>query len=514
MRHIGVSKFRGAAVSAAMVAGLSAGAHAQAFKHAGCADMVEADFKLVTLVANASNTETSEPLKMDFDMDAQGNVDVYFTQRFGLLRKYSAATKTVSNLHKFTLLTGSSDGLQGIALDPAFKVNRHLYLFYTGSTTEWRVSRFTLAGSILDVASEKILLRIPMEGPSQHPGGALAFDWDGNLVITVGDNNKTIQSANTNDFRGKILRIKPKPDGSGYDIPKGNLYPPGTDKTKPEVFVMGTRNAYTLSIDPVRKAYTWGDVGPDAGRITEEHNFTKVAGNFGWPFFAGDNIRFGGGGTVEAPLNTDRANTGLEILPPAIPGIHNYKQNCAVTGPVYYFDSSLNSSVKFPPHLHGAWINGDFGNDQVWAFTLNAAGTALQDSMQLFKNMSFNNPLEFRMGPDGAFYVMNYAGYRSTSAATGLLKIEYVGPCKPPVSVAPMAGRLARPGTLSRGGQVEISAPGPHALEVKDMTGRRVLYQAGNGPAKYALESIRRSGVYALSVRTSQGVFNERFVKP
>lgn len=512
MLRQGDSIVKGAAIAAAVIAGLSAGAEAQ-FKHAGCADMVDADFRLVTLVSNAANTETTEPLKMDFDMDAQGNVDVYFTQRFGLLRKFSGATKTVTNLHKFTLLTGSSDGLQGIALDPAFKVNKQLYLFYSGSATEWRVSRFTLAGNVLDVASEKIILRIPEDGPSQHPGGAIAFDWDGNLVITVGDNNKTIQAANSNDFRGKILRIKPKTDGSGYTIPAGNLFPEGTAKTKPEVYVMGSRNAYTLSIDPVRKAYTWGDVGPDAGRMTEEHNFTKVPGNFGWPFFAGDNIRFGGGGTVEAPLNTDGANTGLQVLPPAIPAIHNYKQNCAITGPVYYFDQSLASTVKFPPHLNGAWIAGDFGNDLVWAYTLNAAGTALQDSLQLFKNMKFNDPIEFRMGPDGAFYVMNYAGYRSTSAATGLLKIEYVGPCKLPVNTAPFAGRANHPGAVVRGGEVEISASGFHALEVKDVAGRQVLSEIGNGPARYSLVSIPRAGVYALTVRTAQGIYQSKLIR-
>jgi cytochrome c len=34
-------------------------------------------------------------------------------------------------------------------------------------------------------------------------------------------------AANTNDFRGKILRIHPEPDGS-YTIPAGNLFPKGT----------------------------------------------------------------------------------------------------------------------------------------------------------------------------------------------------------------------------------------------------------------------------------------------
>ena len=59
-------------------------------------------------------------------------------------------------------------------------------------------------------------------------------------------------AANTNDLRGKILRIRVKDDGS-YEIPEGNLFAPGTAKTRPEIYVMGDRNPYRISvfIDPV-----------------------------------------------------------------------------------------------------------------------------------------------------------------------------------------------------------------------------------------------------------------------
>lgn len=484
-----------------------------AFEYPGCPDVAEGDFKMVTLVSNATDPQTTEPLKMAFDMDAQGNVDVYFTQRFGLLRKYSGANKNVVNLHKFTLATtGSSDGLTGIALDPAFKSNHYMYLFMTHSMTEWKVSRFTVNGDLLDPASEKILIKITEDGPSQHPGGSLAFDAEGNLFITVGDNNHPIYAANSNDLRGKILRIKPTPEG-GYTIPAGNLFPAGTAKTRGEIYIMGSRNAYSITVDPVRKAITWGDVGPDAGKDTEEHNFATAPGNYGWPFFAGNNMRLSGGGTVEKPINTDGSNTGLQELPPAIPAINSYHQACAITGPVYYYDHSSKSKIKFPPHFNGAWFVGEFGADTVAAFALDAKGTAITARMRMFKNMKFNDPIDFQMGPDGALYVMNYAGYRTTSAVTGLLRIEYTGSCVLPVGVGNPT-QASAPGVELRGASVAISSRGLHQVEVKDMAGRRISLQTGRDQANYSLSSIRNPGVYLVTVTTEQGRVSGKVVKP
>ena len=120
------------------------------------------------------------------------------------------------------------------------------------------------------------------------------FDSEGNLYVGVGDDVNPYDanrnwtpidqryehrydarntSANTNDLRGKILRIKPRANADGapgvgttYDIPPGNMFAPGTEKTKPEIYAMGFRNPFTVHADPDRPGVVVvGEYGPDSG---------------------------------------------------------------------------------------------------------------------------------------------------------------------------------------------------------------------------------------------------------
>ena len=79
--------------------------------------------------------------------------------------------------------------------------------------------------------SEKVLLKVPTQREECcHTGGSIAWDKEGNLYLSTGDNTNPHgsngyspsderegrgpwdaqkSSANTNDLRGKIIRIKP-----------------------------------------------------------------------------------------------------------------------------------------------------------------------------------------------------------------------------------------------------------------------------------------------------------------
>src|SRR6187549_1760898 len=109
-----------------LASGIAAGTSHAVLSWPDCKDAANAEFKAVPLVTRATNM-AAEPMKMAFDLladkgeDAKGKVDVYFTERLGNVRKYDSKTGTVITLAKIPLniVSSSSDGVMGIALDPA-----------------------------------------------------------------------------------------------------------------------------------------------------------------------------------------------------------------------------------------------------------------------------------------------------------------------------------------------------------------------------------------------------------
>ena len=299
----------------------------------------------------------NEPMELD-ELPGEG---ILFVERRGALKLYDFKEETTKTIAQLDLFYGNEDGLLGIAVDPNYKKNHWIYMFYSAPGDEplQHVSRFDLVDGTLDFDSEKILLKIPTIRKCCHSGGALEFGPDGNLFITLGDNTNPFESsgyvpideregralwdaqksaANTNDLRGKILRIKPEDDGT-YSIPKGNLFPEGTPNTRPEIYVMGCRNPFRPSIDSKTGHLYWGDVGPDAGKGNPvrgpkgmgEFNQAKKAGFWGWPYTRGNNQVYNDydfttqeSGAKFDPnrlINDSPNNTGLQELPsgPGIP---------------------------------------------------------------------------------------------------------------------------------------------------------------------------------------------------
>jgi cytochrome c len=269
-----------------------------------------------------------DTLKDPMELAVAKDGRVFYAERAGVVKMWKPDTKTATEIAKIPVFDGLEDGMLGITLHPDFLKNGWIYLNHSVPETETdtmghkkgiiRVSRFTLKGDHLDLASEKKILDVPTQRDECcHVGGSLGFDAEGNLYVAIGDNTNPFDSdgyspsderpgrfawdaqkssANMNDLRGGISRIHPEDDGS-YTIPKGNLFPPGTPGTRPEVFVKGTRNGYRLSVDQKTGILYWGDVGPDAGSYDTKRGpggfdavmQAKQAGFFGWPYSRGDN---------------------------------------------------------------------------------------------------------------------------------------------------------------------------------------------------------------------------------
>ena len=284
--------------------------------------------KVIIAADEAVSGKLLDTLKDPMELAVAPDGRVFYAQRDGTVKLTKPGAKESIIIAKLPVFTGLEDGLLGITLDPNFAKNNWVYLNRSLPDTfkdengeqagKIRVARFTLTGDQLDLASEKVIIEMQTQREQCcHVGGSLAFDKDGHLYVSIGDNTNPFDSdgfspsderpgrrpwdaqrsaANANSLVGKILRVTPKADG-GYDIPKGNLFPPGTTGTRPEIYVMGNRNPFRISLDPKTSYLYWGEVGPDSGSISEkrgpagndEINQARKPGFYGWPLFVGDN---------------------------------------------------------------------------------------------------------------------------------------------------------------------------------------------------------------------------------
>ncbi|MEE4492169.1 PQQ-dependent sugar dehydrogenase [Streptomyces sp. BE230] len=501
--------------------GLAAGTAAAAPTAARTpADIPAADYQQVQLALGAA--ELGEAMSLAVLPDRS----VVHTARDGTVRLTDAAgaTKTAAKLNVYT---HDEEGLQGVAADPDFANNRYLYLYYspalntpaadapvTGSAADfdaWKghlnLSRFTLkTDGTLDTASEKVLLEVANDrGQCCHVGGDIDFDASGNLYLTTGDDTNPFESGgyapiderternpqfdaqrssgNTNDLRGKLLRIKPTADG-GYTIPAGNLFAPGTAATRPEIYAMGFRNPFRMSVDKPTGTVYIGDYGPDAGTTDANRGpsgqveFDRVTGpgNFGWPYCTGTNTASetyneytfptGPSGAkydcAGGPANNSFRNTGRPELPAVQPAWIRYAGDAGsppefgggsespMAGPVYHYDANLQSAVKFPESLDGRFFATEYGRKWIKPVEVKADGSP--GAIDTFP-WTGTQVMDSAFGPDGALYVLDYG---TGSGNQALYRVEYLaGSNRSPVARA-AADRTSGPTPLA----VAFSAAG------------------------------------------------------
>ncbi|TCC97161.1 PQQ-dependent sugar dehydrogenase [Pedobacter hiemivivus] len=495
---------------------------------------------LITLLTGIGIVEAQEPLSrpdenrftkvvlqqkleepMQFQILADGKV--LYAERKGKLKLYDPVKKKMDVIAEFAVSreyvskTGQreegEDGLQGVILHPDYVKNHWIYVFYSAKNASVnRLSRFTWNGGKLNMATEKKMLDVVVQREECcHVGGGMVFDKDKNLLLSTGDNtfsrssdgftpiderpgegarDAQKSSGNTNDLRGKILRIHPEPDGT-YTIPEGNLFPKGTPKTRPEIFTMGNRNPWRLTVDSKTNWLYWGEVGPDGSnasdlrgpRSYDEFNLAKQAGNYGWPYFNGrEGYRYYNFATKESgawydpmkPVNNSPNNTGMTVLPAVVHPLIWYPYaassefpemgsggRSAVGGPIFHQSDFKGANHIFPAYYEGKWLITDWVRGWILAVTLDKDGNYV--SMERFlPNLTLKGPIDMKFGPDGSLYVLEYGnGYFRDNPEAELIKIEYnSGNRKPSVQVSanktagavPMKIQLSSAGTKDADG--------------------------------------------------------------
>lgn len=493
------------------------------------------------------------------------NLDILISQRRGEILLYKNGDSTVNQVGFLdvywkteTPRVNAEEGLLGLKADPNFEENRWIYAFYSPAE-KWvnRLSRFKFENDKLNMDSEQVILEFYSQRDiCCHTGGSIAFDKDGLLYVSAGDNatpfnqansphtlrgyaplddrpgfeqyDASRSSGNTNDLRGKILRIKVNEDGS-YDIPDGNLYPLGTEETLPEIYVQGNRNPYRIAVDQKTGYLYWGEVGPDARndslgvrgpRGYDEINQAKNAGNFGWPFFVGDNYPYtvydfntGKSGITfdpAKPVNLSRNNTGLKELPPAQPAFIWYPYvespefpqvgtggRNAMAGPVYYSDLYPDGG-GLPDYYDGKLFIYEWIRGWVKVVTMDENGNYVK--MEPFMPTIKNNALiDMELGPDGKLYYLEYGnGWFSRNPDAALSRIDFNPGNRAPVVLSTKVDRTSGALPFTINVEAEARDPEKDVLTYHWDMGNGEVVETKEPNLRYTYEQV---GEYIIQLR-------------
>ncbi|MEV4544835.1 PQQ-dependent sugar dehydrogenase [Micromonospora echinaurantiaca] len=492
----------------------------------------DSSFQKVTL-----NDYPGEPMSLAVLPDLR----VLHTSRTGEVRIHDPRTGLNTLAADVPVYEHDEEGLQGIAVDPDFARNKWVYLYYSppmdtpvddpatpdvnegdaplvGTEADWqrfrgvlRLSRFKLDGMRLDLRTEQKIIDVPTDrGICCHVGGQIDFDSAGNLYLSTGDDTNPFfsdgytpideradrnpafdaqrTSANTNDLRGKLLRIRVKP-GGGYRVPPGNLFRPGTPKTRPEIYAMGLRNPFRFAVDRRTDDVYLADYSPDAGSANPDRGpaghgrwmLVDKPANYGWPYCVTPTMPYrdydfatgtpGGYFDCRRPVNDSPHNTGQRRLPPVEAPQVWYPSAPSgefpqlgtggigpMAGPAYDYDGRSTSRVKWPAYYDAVPLFYEWTRDYVKEFRLDRAGE-VADIRPVVPSLVVDNPMDLEFGPDGALYVLEYGdGYFAENPDAQLSRIDFVRGNRTPIpkiSADPTAGQAPLTVTFSSAGTVD-----------------------------------------------------------
>lgn len=241
-------------------------------------------------------------------------------------------------------------GLLGLVFHPDFKRNG-LFYTYASEPVKGRADFSTMPVGVpancqnvllewhaTDMGDDEDIVRVDplprevlrIDKPQiNHNGGAILFDTKELLYLSLGDGGNAndsgvghttqgnSQTLTLNNVLGKILRIDPLGHNSNnghYGIPADN---PFADTTHPlagphEIYAMGLRNPWRMSLDAKSNNLYVGDVGQND---IEEIDIIAKGGNYGWPIKEGtflfDTTLPGRGGEGFVYANSPASPTNL-----------------------------------------------------------------------------------------------------------------------------------------------------------------------------------------------------------
>jgi hypothetical protein len=219
------------------------------------------------------------------------------------------------------------------------------------------VARYGLdTQGVVQSATKETLLTLPLLD-EKRSGGALAFLFDGTLVVALGDGGDSAGAADPRALPGKLLRLDVS-GGGGYSVPADNPFV-SSATTLPEVYALGLLAPSSCGLDRVT-GHLWC---ADAGDAKKDRLLLVSPGVTLQPVLAFPRT---GCGAVVGSVSRDASL-------PDIQGALVFGDSCSATVQALRFDGSLvlsQASILTLPQPLAA-----FGEDRKGRmFAIDAAG--------------------------------------------------------------------------------------------------------------------------------------------
>jgi glucose/arabinose dehydrogenase len=324
------------------------------------------------------------PWSLAFLPDGQGSL---ITERPGRLRWLDAQGRLQAPLAGVPqVYARGQGGLLDVALSPDFARDRLVYLSYAEADESddkagTAVGRGRLKEDMSALEDFRVIFRQqPKLSEGIHFGSRLAFDRQGFLYISLGENNQRATAQELDKLQGKLVRLNP--DGS---VPPDNPFV-GKPGVRAEIWSYGHRNPQGMALNPWSGALWLHEHGPRGG---DEINVPLKGRNYGWP------------------LATHGVNYSLLPIPEAegeqVAGTeapqHVWEKSPAISGMAFY------AAERFPAWRHSLFI-GALADQSLIRLQLDGDGVGHEERLLQDKGWRIR---DVRQGPDGYLYLLTDA---------------------------------------------------------------------------------------------------------
>jgi len=238
------------------------------------------------------------------------------TEKAGKLRIVTASGTIGEPISGVPQVNASGQGgLLGICLDPDFASNRMIYWSFSQPGNITAIAKAKLSADERTLEGVMVIYRAtPLYNGSNHYGGRVVFDRNGNLLASTGERSDLVtrpQAQSLESGLGKVVRITK--DGSPV---AGNPFASQAG-ARPEIYSYGHRNPQGLAIHPETGDLWESEHGPRGG---DEVNRVQAGANYGWPTI-----------TYGIEYSGQRVGEGIQ-------------QKEGLMQPVYYWDPVISPS--------------------------------------------------------------------------------------------------------------------------------------------------------------------------